>query len=320
MFSMWNTLGTRIVAIGDFNSRHISWDRRTTTRGYILYNQCNMMRWQINAPQPPTCHTVNGESIIDLAISKTVEVSEVILEEKSMNKGSDHAIVRTSIVTDCNRTIRKQKTIPISQRRIERYIERAQRTIPRNLQLVKQHITNASTPTALENAYAVFRSTMLQPWYSARTTYTEAKVRDNNREITSLQRYRSKCYRKACNTKSVQDWIKYEEVNKQFRSIIRQWKRHNAQKKFERLAASTGTEMMKRLSSIILAKKIEKKKSGMNRTLDPLNFTKHVSTKQGRGHVPEMKHFHVGETFTNAVEIAIQKAPSGKATGETNCL
>lgn len=311
--SIWNTLGNRIVIIGDLNARHRIWDRRTFPMGSLIVNECRRLNWKIWAPKDPTCFSPHGSSVIDLAISKNQQIDFV----KAMNdkhSGSDHIpiyIQYSAILMG-----RKKKTrIPISQRLVDRYIQRAETELPREIQKMKRELNNVTSQTLLDQWYDKLKSTILQYWREANTSTLASKVRHTNNKAKRLRIQRSKQYRKAKKSGNIDEEIKYDILNKEYRRIIRQWRELNKKNKLKRLGQADGTGMVRQIKRMLEEEVKSKQKQKVTIQLAPKEFTEYVHTKHERGFKPNIRKFIVKPEMIEDVEQAIVQAPTGKATG-----
>ena len=69
-----NSLGPRTLVVGDFNSKHTSWNSLLTSpRGKILYDFVEKNKFEVWAPSSPTHYGTRGRpDILDIALSKGI--------------------------------------------------------------------------------------------------------------------------------------------------------------------------------------------------------------------------------------------------------
>ena len=157
--ALWNTIENKFLVIGDLNCRQNSSDKRTTPLGMTLLKQCPRVKWSINATKEPTCILRNGESVMDLILTKGIYTTPVtvVIEHQTV---SDHAIIKSTFQAAFT-TKRIVSNTPISQRMIATYITTAERIIPIQLIEIKQQIDDANSPIAPKNASQNFTHTFL---------------------------------------------------------------------------------------------------------------------------------------------------------------
>ena len=314
IMTVWNTMGNRVLVIGDFNARHRMWDKRTVPMGSSIVSECKRLRWRIWAPKDPTCFSVCGTSVIDLALSKNQPIDFIAVLDGKKYRGSDHAPIYLQYST--NLVQRRIKTrIPISQRLVERYIKKAEMELPRKMQDLRKELDKVLNQNQLEKWYQKLKRVILNYWKEARTSTSPSKLKHNNNTVKKVRQQRSKQYRKAKRTNNIDEQIRYDIVNKEYRRIIKSWRKKCQENKFKRINQTDGVGMIRQIKNMLNEGTKSIHKHQLMTELIPKNFTEYVHTTEEKGFHPDMKQFTVNEDMIEDVKQAITQAPTGKAVG-----
>ncbi len=236
-----------------------------------------------------------------------------ILHHPEENK-SDHRTIQTTIPVNFSPN-EVNRVIPISQRQNEDCISQANEKIPKELDKIEIELQLVNSAEKLEHVYRKFTNTMLQPWESIRTKERQGKIRSSNKKMIKSKQRRSTFYRNAKKSNKKEDWDKYEKADRQFRNIARKWKRKQHQIKRKKIDKSSGTELMKRVRSLLHNENTNQEYQG-HQALNPKEFTNFMNTPASKGYIPKLEPFEIDDEFEQDIQKAIRRSPCGKAAGE----
>jgi hypothetical protein len=99
--SFFQTLGTKFIAGGDYNSKHTFWGSRFTTKGRELYMAIQNNNYSIISTGTPTYWPTDGNKmpdLLDFFITNGIS-SNYISETTSYDLTSDHSPIIATIST-----------------------------------------------------------------------------------------------------------------------------------------------------------------------------------------------------------------------------
>lgn len=296
--------GTAIV-VGDFNSRHTSWDTANNRYGLRFAKWAAKCNFTIAAPSIPTCYSSRGgSSTVDLLLCRGPTASKPEIENTPCR--SDHKPVHTSISLSSPGNV---DDIPLSllgnipvQQRVSREYEN---TVPP----IIEALDHASSWQQLEVASKQLAHRIVQPWARFRKP-RPARFRPGwTHSLDKMAKMRTALLKSS----AADDRAKAKELDKRIKRGVRR----NRKRLLDDVCASLEGAPPGRDSTIISrVLSITRDKPSTVSSLCPDSFQTFMKSLQNETSTRiNPVHFQVPSTFSKDCEQEITTSKKKKAPG-----
>lgn len=304
----------KAIIIGDLNARSVRWDEKSNRRGRDLVKWAAKFNWKIKAPSEPTFSVRSvGVSVIDIALVKGLQTSEVTTVPTNTYKGSDHSPIYLTVRVSEKRG-KERGRIPKTARALAHIVEEARAIIENNASKLVEDISQCKDITQLEQCYDNFCKRILKPWENSRVSYPDRFRMGWSTRLDHKSRLRRKYYRLAKVKNDANAWQEYVRMDKEIKTEVKKRKERRKRSLANELSIAKPTEVSK-LTKKLFADVNGKESTNKRKALRPDCFTRYVSAGAGEGFKVQQTPFKANENFQKYIVNAIKKAPVRKAVG-----
>lgn len=300
------------IVLGDFNARHRRWDTIDNERGKRLVRWADGKNWKIIAPESRTCVTPRGSSNPDLCLTKGNTINNIHVLQGEWSKWSDHIPFKIHVATSHTKNFKNFGNIRKRLRTHKWYQFKAMTTYERVFNELQQKIEQCSNGTALEIAYKEFKKLILHPWLDARLPVPGRYKSFWTKTLDNLSKARSKAYKKAKKFKTCSHWEQYRKLDREVKRLVNRNKKARLRKLAKQIGKESNSKAVELTGKILSGNLFTRNDT---KAIDPKAFTAHMATSKETNYSPQIERFEVDEIFVRNVQLAIQKAESGKAEG-----
>ena len=293
-----------VIITGDFNARSVAWDRVENTSGTYLSRWAAKSNLTIAAPKSPTSRTPHGSSIIDLVLTRNIDVVKIGTFDFPERYG--HAPVQAKLQASTFTTV---EYIPLSIYNNQRCRKAALDFYKERLPQVCNKFDQARTPIELTKASGFLSEIAVTPFAAFQKPRPNRFRPGWTWRLDRMAKKRTKLYKKGDDISRRKAKILDQNIKKQFTQNV-----HKLQDQVgdELASARPGTEapILKRLLALTQTKAQTISK------VDPDKYTQFMQSLQPpKDTAPDIRSFDVPNSFEEQLQSAIVSAHKSKAPG-----